>query len=178
MRSLAERVLDDLSACGFEPDDQGAVASSALFARSIGDWEAAARAWVEHPDRDRGVMLLSVVVESDPVWGATTAAERIAAAFAHGPHRDLMLRRLAAAALLERPPTGFFGQLVLHSSGERRRRARHQEARAPADRDARPLERARRRGGAPRPPARGSSPRARRACSAPRTPRCCTTPTS
>ena len=120
MRSLAERVLDDLRACGFEPDDQGAVASSALFARSIGDWEAAARAWVEDPDRDRGVMLLSVVVESDPVWGATTAAERIAAAFAHGPHRDLMLRRLAAAALLERPPTGFFGQLVLHSSGERR----------------------------------------------------------
>ena len=31
-----------------------------------------------------------------------------------------MLRRLAAAALAERPPTGFLRNFVLHSSGERR----------------------------------------------------------
>ena len=71
-----------LSACGLRPTTQGAVASSPLFARSIDEWERAARGWLEDPDRDRGLMLLSVVVESDPVWGATTAAERLAAAFA------------------------------------------------------------------------------------------------
>ncbi len=37
---------------------------------------------MEDPDRDRGLMLLSVVVESDPVWGQTTVAERLSAAFA------------------------------------------------------------------------------------------------
>ena len=31
-----------------------------------------------------------------------------------------MLRRLAAAALAERPPTGFLRDFVLHSSGERK----------------------------------------------------------
>jgi CBS domain-containing protein len=67
-------------------------------------------------------MLLSVVVESAEVWGATSAAERLAAAFAKVPQRDLTLRRLAIAALAERPPTGFFRDFVLESSGERKGR--------------------------------------------------------
>jgi CBS domain-containing protein len=118
MRTFAERVLAWLGAAGFAPDDKGAVASSPLFARSIEGWEEAARSWVEHPDRDRGLMLLCVSVESDPVWGTTAAAERLARAFARGPDRELVLRRLAAAALLERPPTGFRRHRVLFLGGE------------------------------------------------------------
>ncbi len=120
MRTLAERVLEGLAASGLPSDTKGAVASSPLFARSIEAWEEAARSWVEHPDRDRGLMLLSVVVESDPVWGATTVAEHLATAFARNPDREVMLRRLAAAALGERPPTGFRRHRVLLWSGERK----------------------------------------------------------
>jgi CBS domain-containing protein len=120
MITLAEHVLEGLRACGFPPDTNSVVASNPLFARSIGEWERAATTWVEHPDRDRGLMLLSVVVESDPVWGATGAAEHLARVFAHAPNRKLMLRRLGAAAVAERPPTGFFRNLVLSSSGERK----------------------------------------------------------
>jgi CBS domain-containing protein len=119
MISLAEHVLDGLRACGFPPDTNTVVASNPLFARSIEEWENAATTWIEQPYRDRGLLLLSVVVESDPVWGATDAADRIAGAFAHAPNRELMLRRLAAAAVAERPPTGFLRNLVLHSGGER-----------------------------------------------------------
>ena len=36
------------------------------------------------------------------------------------PDRKLLLRRLAAAALAERPPTGFLRDFVLHPSGERK----------------------------------------------------------
>ena len=120
MITLAEHVLEGLRTCGFPPDTNSVVASNPLFARSIGEWERAATTWVEHPDRDRGLMLLSVVVESDPVWGATGAAEHLARVFAHAPNRKLMLRRLGAAAVAERPPTGFFRNLVLSSSGERK----------------------------------------------------------
>lgn len=120
MTALAERVLEGLAACGFKPDTKGAVASSPLFARSIEAWEGAARSWVENPDRDRGLMLLCVVVESDPVWGATAVANHLAAVFARTPDRGRMLHRLAAAALAERPPTGFLRHFVLHSSGERK----------------------------------------------------------
>jgi CBS domain-containing protein len=119
MHGLAERVLADLSECGFEADTKGAVASNPLFARSIDAWEKAAHGWIEDPDRDRGLILLCVVVESDPVWGATTAAERISRAFARSPKRDLLLRRLAQAALAARPPTGFRRHRVLHWGGER-----------------------------------------------------------
>ena len=120
MHKLAEHVLADLSASGFAADAKGAVASNPLFARSIEAWELAARTWVEHPDRDRGLMLLCVVVESDPVWGITTAAERLSAAFARSPNRGLLLRRLAQAALGVRPPTGFRSHRVLLWSGERK----------------------------------------------------------
>jgi CBS domain-containing protein len=85
MSALAERVLAGLAASGLPPDQQGAVATSPLFARSLDDWEAAARSWVEEPDRDRGLMLLSVVVESEAVWGAPRAADRLATAFARAP---------------------------------------------------------------------------------------------
>jgi len=120
MLTLAERVLGGLAACGFPSDTNGVLASNPLFARSIDEWERAATIWVEDPDRDRGLTLLSVVVESNPVWGATGAAGHLANVFAHAPNRTLMLRRLGAAAVAERPPTGFLRNFVLHSSGERR----------------------------------------------------------
>jgi CBS domain-containing protein len=122
MTALARWVLQGLDASGLHPDANGAVASSPLFARSISGWRDAARSWAEDPDRDRGLMLLSVVVESDPVWGATAAPQALAEAFAQVRGSEQMLRRLAAAALAERPPTGFLRQFVMHSSGERKGR--------------------------------------------------------
>ena len=119
-QELVERILSGLERCGFGLDRQGAVASNSLFARSAEDWEHAARSWVEEPDETRGLILLSVVVESDPVWGSSSIADRLATAFLDAPGRDAFLRRLAAAALAERPPTGFLRDFVLHSSGERR----------------------------------------------------------
>jgi CBS domain-containing protein len=120
LTAVARRVLDGLVTSGFRLDEHGALASRPLFARSIAGWADAARRWTDDPDRDRGLMLLSVVVESDPVWGATRVPEALADAFARAPGRDVMLRRLAVAALAERPPTGFLRDFVLHSSGERK----------------------------------------------------------
>ena len=119
--AFAEQVLQGLKRCGFEPDTKGAVASNPLFARSVEEWERAARSWVEHPDRNRGLLLLSVVVESSAVWGSTAMADHLARAFVDTPNRSLMLRRLASAAIAERPPTGFLRNFVLHAGGERRR---------------------------------------------------------
>ncbi len=120
MATLADHVLAGLERCGFAPDTKGAVASNPLFARSLEEWERSARTWVEHPDKGRGLLLLSVAVESDAVWGSTAMADRLGRAFAEPPDRKLLLRRLAQAAVAERPPTGFIRDFVLHSSGERK----------------------------------------------------------
>jgi CBS domain-containing protein len=120
MITLATRVLEGLEECGFPRDSNSVVASNPLFARSIDAWEAAATGWVEHPDLDKGLLLLSVVVESDPVWGPTDAAANLARVFAHAPNRELMLKRLGSAAVTPRPPTGFLRDFVLQSSGERK----------------------------------------------------------
>jgi CBS domain-containing protein len=120
LRALAQRVADGLGAGGLRNDTQKAVATSPLFARSVDGWLRAIRAWVEDPDRDRGLILFNVVVESDAVWGSTAVAARIAEASVHARGRERMLDRLAAAALAERPPTGFLRDFVLHSTGERK----------------------------------------------------------
>jgi CBS domain-containing protein len=120
LAAVARRVVEELTAAGFRIDPQGAVAGRPLFTRSIVDWERALSAWSRDPDQGRGLMLMSVVIESDAVWGSQALATRISDASARAPGRELLLTRLRAAALAERPPTGFFRDFVLHSTGERR----------------------------------------------------------
>ena len=120
LQALAARVLTGLASSGLRPDEQGATADTRLFARPVAGWEAAARGWLREPDRDRGLILLSVVAESTPVWGPTGPAERLAAAFAEAPGRDETLQRVAIAALAERPPTGFWRDVVLEAGGMRK----------------------------------------------------------
>lgn len=117
---VAELVAQGIEACGLRADPQGAKAGRPLFTRSIDDWERAVARWTRDPDEGRGLMLMSVVIECDAVWGSTVLGRRIGAAAAGAPDRGLLLSRFAAAALAERPPTGFLRDFVLHSTGERK----------------------------------------------------------
>jgi CBS domain-containing protein len=118
--AVARRVREGLVAAGLHSDPQGAVAGKPLFTRSIEDWDHAIAAWSRDPDEGRGLMIMSVVIESDAVWGSTALAKRISDAAARAPGRELLLTRLRAAALAQKPPTGFLRDFVLHSTGERR----------------------------------------------------------
>jgi CBS domain-containing protein len=118
--AVAELVAQGIEACGLHADPQGARAGRPLFTRSIDDWERAVARWTRDPDEGRGLMLMSVVIECDAVWGSTALGRRIGAAAAGAPDRGSLLSRFAAAALAERPPTGFLRDFVLHSTGERK----------------------------------------------------------
>ncbi|MCT7660089.1 putative nucleotidyltransferase substrate binding domain-containing protein [Mycobacterium deserti] len=72
LRSVAVRVHDILDGCGLPSDRNGAVASAASFARSQSDWLAAAEGWLEHPLRDRGLILSSLLIDGRVVWGDPT----------------------------------------------------------------------------------------------------------
>ena len=120
LHGLAERVLAGLSASGIAPSPEGALASRPLFARSLRGWQRSATQWAAEPDGDRRLVLLSVALESAPVWGDPGLAAAVGTAFATASRREETLRRLGAEALALRPPTGFLRDFVLERSGERR----------------------------------------------------------
>jgi CBS domain-containing protein len=64
-------------------------------------------------------MLLSVAVESAPVWGAADVAVQLGAAVAGTSRRPDTLRRIAVAALSRRPPTGFLRGFVLEDGARK-----------------------------------------------------------
>jgi CBS domain-containing protein len=120
MQDLSQRVVDAIGAAGIPADTHGAVASKPLFRRPIARWEQAARSWLDDPDQEKALILVSVVADGRPVWAGDVTGDRLALAFAAARNRQEMLRRLAIFALAHRPPTGFFGNIVLEAGGERK----------------------------------------------------------
>jgi CBS domain-containing protein len=119
--ALAERVVAGLAECGFAADAHGASASNPLFVRSVASWQRAARSWISDPTQDKALILVSVLVDSRPVWGLHTGTP-VADTFRLAPSNPALLRRLARLALSYRPPTGFFRGLVVEHTGEHRGR--------------------------------------------------------
>ncbi len=117
--SLAVRTIDGLVACGFHPDSHRASASDPLFIRSISNWQDAARSWLEDPNQENAVMMVSVLVDSRPVFGIR-AGTPVAEAFRSASQHRQLLRLLARLAIAHKPPTGFLRGLVIEDSGEHR----------------------------------------------------------
>ena len=78
-------------------------------------------AWLEDPTLEQALILVSVLVDSRPVWGLR-AGTPLSDTFRLAPRHPGLLRQLARFALSYRPPTGFFRGLVVEHSGEHRGR--------------------------------------------------------
>jgi CBS domain-containing protein len=121
LHALATRVMGELGRCGFRSDTHGATASHRLFVRSLSSWQQAARSWIADPTQEKALILVSVVLDSRPVWGLHTGTP-VSDAFRLAPRNPALLRLLARLALSHRPPTGFLRGLVVEHSGENRGR--------------------------------------------------------
>jgi CBS domain-containing protein len=115
---VAREVDAGLLACGLRPDARGATAADPLLARSVDAWHRAVTSWLEDPSQEGAPILVSVIVDSRPVWGDDAVAAGFVGARAH----PALLRRLAQLALAYRPPTGFMRGLVVEHSGRHRGR--------------------------------------------------------
>jgi CBS domain-containing protein len=113
---VARRVLDGLEACGLRADPKGATAAHRLFARSLDAWSAAVESWFADPTQRKALILVSIVGDSRPVWGAQRVAP-LAARLRAARSRPGLLRLMARFALSHRPPTGFLRDLVVEHSG-------------------------------------------------------------
>lgn len=121
LQALASDVVGSLKRCGLSADPHGATASNPTFVRSLDSWQRAARSWIDDPTQEKALVLVSVLVDSRPVWGVHTGTP-VADTFRPGELNPVLLRLLARFALSHRPPTGFLRALVVEHSGEHRGR--------------------------------------------------------
>jgi CBS domain-containing protein len=121
LHALANGVAAGLGECGIRVDSHGATASDVLFVRSIESWQRVARSWIEHPTREQVLILVSVLVDSRPVWGIHSGTP-VSDTFSSARARPELLHLLARFALSHRPPTGFLRGLVVEHNGEHRGR--------------------------------------------------------
>jgi len=89
--------------------------------RSIESWTRVARSWIKHPTRQQVLILVSVLVDSRPVWGIHSGTA-VSDTFRSARARRELLHLLARFALSHRPPTGFLRGLVVEHDGEHRER--------------------------------------------------------
>jgi CBS domain-containing protein len=121
LQAIAAKVVAGLKECGFVPDSHGASASNLMFVRSLESWQHAAQSWISDPTQEKALILVSVLVDSRPVWGVHTGTP-VADTFRLAPRNPALLRLLARFALSHRPPTGFLRGLVVEHTGEHRGR--------------------------------------------------------
>ncbi len=117
LHELAKTVAAQLEASGIRIDAHGVTASDVVFVRSLESWQKVTRGWIEDPTQKQALMLVSVLVDSRPVWGIHMGAP-LADTFRAAAERPRLLRLLARLALSHRPPTGFMRGLVLEHDGE------------------------------------------------------------
>lgn len=120
MAKMAERVVGGLADAGIPRCNGGALASKGLFARPVADWERLARSWLDDPDQEKALILVSLVGDGRAVRGGDIAGARLRAAFAEARNRPRLLRMLETFALADRPPTGFRRDFIVEHGGEHR----------------------------------------------------------
>jgi CBS domain-containing protein len=117
---LARAVDEGLRGCGIAPDAHGANAGGPLFARSLASWHAVTRSLSQDPGQEQGLILVSVITDSRPVWSSAGGQPADGLWDSRAKPEPNLLRLLARFALSFRPPTGFLRDFVVEHSGERR----------------------------------------------------------
>jgi CBS domain-containing protein len=115
-RALATSVGDGLEAAGVPRCRGGVMAENDL-------WRMSDRSWAKRfPEaiRDPGLggrVFTSIALDYRRIAGSLEIEPTLDAAIRGLPESPQAVRRIASGALTMRPPTGFFGDLVLHGTG-------------------------------------------------------------
>jgi CBS domain-containing protein len=116
---LAAEVVSGIARCGIPACPNGAVASKPLFLRSEQEWRRVAQSWLDDPNQEKALILVSVLIDGRPVW-PEHGPSSLGDVFSGGNRHPQLLRRLGMFALSHKPPTGFMRDFVVQHDGERR----------------------------------------------------------
>ncbi len=116
--ALAEEVTDGLERAGVPRCAGDAMAVHPRMRRPLDDWLMAFRGWIEERDPGSSV-LASIGSDMRRQAGALDAETPLDAVIRDARRYPAFVRMLGRRALDLRPPTGFFGDLVVERHGER-----------------------------------------------------------
>lgn len=68
-RTAFEEIDAILRGAGISIDENGAIASKPLFARTHAQWREAARTWIDAPLENKGMIFTSLLLDARPIWG-------------------------------------------------------------------------------------------------------------
>ena len=119
MRGIAADVGDCVREIGWRLDPHGVTASGSFAASSIEEWQRVIASWLEHPDDERVLVAVSILLDGRIVSGAETGLDVKQLLF-EGGSRSSLERWMLRLALTAKPPTGFIRNLVVYASGRRR----------------------------------------------------------
>ncbi len=114
---LAESVTSGLEAAGIPRCNGDAMAANKALRKSVDAWAQAFRGWTDDPGME-GSVLLSIVFDYRRVMGPLDVEVPLDALIRTVPGYPQFLRHLSRRALDQRPPTGFFKDLVVEAKGE------------------------------------------------------------
>lgn len=118
--AFAGRMRDALERCGFPPCSAGYMASNPEWCRPLSAWKGYFSAWLQRPTPE-AVLRSLIFFDFRPVHGDVLLAERLRAFLSHAiKGNDPFLAQMAVAVLLNRPPLGFFGNIITERKGPER----------------------------------------------------------
>lgn len=114
---LASFVCDGLYACGYEYCPGKVMATTDKWRQPLASWKATFRTWIEEP-HPKSLMHATIFFDLRPIYGDLSLAEELQTFILDRTTKNsIFLASLAANALDNKPPLGFFRQFVLEEHG-------------------------------------------------------------
>jgi CBS domain-containing protein len=117
--ALAERIVDQLAACGFPRCPGEIMASNQQWRQPLAVWQGYFRQWIGVPDEE-ALLRVAIFFDYRQVYGDLDAEAGLRPIIAAARDRRVFLGRLARAALRQPAPLGLLSQLVLERKGAQR----------------------------------------------------------
>jgi CBS domain-containing protein len=118
MRTIAADVEDCIRVVGWRLDPHGVTASGEFSASSMGTWRRSIGHWQQNPGDQKVLIATSILLDGRTVYGPAALDPR--AVLLERAYRAKLLPSMLRLALALKLPTGFRGNIVVESSGERR----------------------------------------------------------
>lgn len=116
--ALASRVNDGLDACGFRYCPGEVMARNPEWRQPYRDWRRYFDAWITRPER-KSLMLACNFFDMRPVHGDPTMFQRLHVdVLKQAASNQIFLAHMAANAMSQRPPLGFFRNFLLVHGGD------------------------------------------------------------